>query len=87
MIRRIASAGGVLAMMCALVVPSGQALAEDSGKAAGRHDVITWGAGADRLGEGVAGRGYRLVVHTSAGGDNLRIRLSNAFGDRPVTFD
>lgn len=87
MIRRIASAGGALAMMCALAVPSGQALAEDSGKVARRHDVITWGAGADRLGEGVAGRGYRLVVHTSAGGDNLRIRLSNAFGDRPVTFD
>lgn len=52
-----------------------------------RHDVITWGAAADRMGEGVADRGYRLVVHTSVGGDGLRVRLSNAFGDRPVTFD
>jgi lysophospholipase L1-like esterase len=52
-----------------------------------RHDVVTWAASADRLGEGVADRGYRLVVHTSVGGSDLRIRLSNAFGDRPVTFD
>lgn len=50
-------------------------------------EVVTWGASADRLGEGVADRAYRLVVHTSAGGSDLRIRLSNAFGDRPITFD
>ncbi|MEV0642746.1 SGNH/GDSL hydrolase family protein [Streptomyces sp. NPDC050619] len=49
--------------------------------------VITWGASADRLGEGAADRGYRLVVHTSVAGRDPRIRLSNAFGDRPVTFD
>ncbi|MET7476069.1 SGNH/GDSL hydrolase family protein [Streptomyces sp. NPDC005648] len=52
-----------------------------------RHDVVTWGASADRMGDGVADRAYRLVVHTSVGGAGLRIRLSNAFGDRPVTFD
>ncbi|MFI5822379.1 SGNH/GDSL hydrolase family protein [Streptomyces rishiriensis] len=52
-----------------------------------RPDVVTWGASAGRLGEGVADRGYRLVVRTSAGGAGLRIRLTNAFGDRPVTFD
>ncbi len=51
------------------------------------HDVVTWAATADRMGEGVAGRAYRLVVHTSAAGTDPRIRLSNAFGDRPVTFD
>jgi lysophospholipase L1-like esterase len=50
-------------------------------------DVITWGASAERMGVAVADRSYRLVVHTSAGGDDLRVRLSNAFGDRPVTFD
>ncbi|MFB6768157.1 SGNH/GDSL hydrolase family protein [Streptomyces sp. NPDC056337] len=87
MTRRIASAGGALAMVLTLAVPSGHALAADSGRAAGRHSTITWGASADRVGEGVAGRGYRLVVRTSVGGDHLRIRLSNAFGDRPVTFD
>ncbi|MDR6979595.1 lysophospholipase L1-like esterase [Streptomyces sp. 3330] len=56
-------------------------------RAADTGDVVTWAASADRLGEGVADRGYRLVVRTSVGGDDLRIRLTNAFGDRPVTFD
>ncbi|WP_405726407.1 SGNH/GDSL hydrolase family protein [Streptomyces sp. NBC_00028] len=51
------------------------------------YGVVTWGASADRMGEGVADRGYRMVVHTSVAGRDLRIRLSNAFGDRPVTFD
>ncbi|QMV12115.1 SGNH/GDSL hydrolase family protein [Streptomyces lincolnensis] len=37
--------------------------------------------------EAAADRGHRLVVRTSVGGHDLRIRLSNAFGDRPVTFD
>ncbi|WP_329332031.1 SGNH/GDSL hydrolase family protein [Streptomyces sp. NBC_00663] len=49
--------------------------------------VVTWGASADRMGDGVADRGYRMVVHTSVAGRDPRIRLSNAFGDRPVTFD
>ncbi|MGQ5649052.1 SGNH/GDSL hydrolase family protein [Streptomyces sp. EKR5.2] len=71
----------VLITACLQAAP---AAAQASG---GRHDVITWGASADRLGDAVADRSYRLVVHTSAAGDDLRIRLSNAFGDRPVTFD
>ncbi|MFI6369354.1 SGNH/GDSL hydrolase family protein [Streptomyces sp. NPDC050546] len=48
--------------------------------------VVTWASSADRVGEAVDGRGYRLVVHTSVGGSGLRVRLSNAFGDQPVTF-
>ncbi|GGJ29712.1 SGNH/GDSL hydrolase family protein [Streptomyces brasiliensis] len=58
-----------------------------AGAADAPHDVVTWAASADRLGDGVAGRGYRLVVHTSVAGSDLRIRLSNAFGDRPLTLD
>jgi lysophospholipase L1-like esterase len=57
------------------------------GAPADRREVVTWGASADRMGVAAADRGYRLVVHTSAGGSDLRIRLSNAFGDRPLTFD
>ncbi|MFF5022651.1 SGNH/GDSL hydrolase family protein [Streptomyces collinus] len=49
--------------------------------------VVTWAASADRLDDGGADRGYRLVVRTSVGGTDLRVRLSNAFGDRPLTFD
>ncbi|MCX5059847.1 SGNH/GDSL hydrolase family protein [Streptomyces sp. NBC_00452] len=51
------------------------------------RSVVTWGASADRMGDSAADRGYRLIVRTSAAGSGLRIRLSNAFGDRPVTFD
>ncbi|MFE2045663.1 SGNH/GDSL hydrolase family protein [Streptomyces sp. NPDC059477] len=89
-------------MLLALIVPSGQAMAAAPAAPAGavtagttaataasasRHDVVTWGASAQDVGTGVADRAFRLVVRTSVGGDNLRIRLSNAFGDRPVTFD
>ncbi|MFD9219000.1 SGNH/GDSL hydrolase family protein [Streptomyces sp. NPDC060064] len=54
--------------------------------AAGQRPVVTWAASADRLGEAVSDRSYRLVVHTSGGGRGLRIRVSNAFGDRPLTL-
>ncbi|GAA2472512.1 SGNH/GDSL hydrolase family protein [Streptomyces longisporus] len=57
------------------------------GAPADRREVVTWGASAERMNDAVADRGYRLVVHTSTTGSDLRIRLSNAFGDRPVTFD
>ncbi|MER7936101.1 MULTISPECIES: SGNH/GDSL hydrolase family protein [unclassified Streptomyces] len=56
-------------------------------RTASRHDVVTWAASADRLGEGTADRSYRLVVRTSAAGSGARVRLSNAFGDRPLTLD
>ncbi|MFJ4922890.1 SGNH/GDSL hydrolase family protein [Streptomyces sp. NPDC088725] len=49
--------------------------------------VVTWAASAVRL--DVAGSPdltCRLIVRTSAGGRNLRVRLSNAFGERPVVF-
>ncbi|MEU7658143.1 SGNH/GDSL hydrolase family protein [Streptomyces lincolnensis] len=49
--------------------------------------VVTWASSAARMDEAAADRGHRLVVRTSVGGHDLRIRLSNAFGDRPVTFD
>ncbi|MEV6114419.1 SGNH/GDSL hydrolase family protein [Streptomyces sp. NPDC052109] len=49
--------------------------------------VVTWAASADRVGEGAAGQGYRLIVHTSVGGTALRVRVTNAFGDRPLTLD
>ncbi|MFE4537116.1 SGNH/GDSL hydrolase family protein [Streptomyces scopuliridis] len=52
----------------------------------GTHTVVTWGASAEKQGPGPADRGYRLIVRTSVGGTDLRIRLSNAFGDHPVTF-
>ncbi|GGR52976.1 lysophospholipase L1-like esterase [Nocardioides luteus] len=55
------------------------------------HPVGTWGASADKVSgdagaAGLADRSVRNLVHTSLGGSGVRITLSNAFGDRPVTF-
>ncbi|MGW2420437.1 SGNH/GDSL hydrolase family protein [Streptomyces sp. NPDC001709] len=55
--------------------------------AASASGVVTWAASADRMGEGTAGQDYRLVVHTSVGGTGLRVRVTNAFGDRPLALD
>ncbi|WP_037863029.1 SGNH/GDSL hydrolase family protein [Streptomyces sp. NRRL S-340] len=66
---------------------SGHAVSVRAASGARSHEVVTWGASADRLGSGVPDRAYRLVVHTSVAGSAPRIRLSNAFGDRPLTFD
>ncbi|MFF1256057.1 MULTISPECIES: SGNH/GDSL hydrolase family protein [unclassified Streptomyces] len=74
----------VIAASWAPVAASATARAGPSGA---RHEVITWGASADRMGDAVSGHSYRLVVRTSVGGDGLRIRLSHAFGDQPATFD
>ncbi|MFE2631468.1 SGNH/GDSL hydrolase family protein [Streptomyces sp. NPDC059374] len=74
-----AAAAALLTVLVCAAPPAGASTAP--------HDVVTWAASADALGTGVAGRGHRLVVHTSVGGTGVRVRLSNAFGDRPITFD
>ncbi|WP_030896125.1 SGNH/GDSL hydrolase family protein [Streptomyces sp. NRRL S-474] len=77
-----------LAMGCASGdLPEREAPPRSPGATAPAGDgVVTWASTADRVGVAVDGRGYRLVVRTSVGGTGLRVRLSNAFGDRPVTF-
>ncbi|WP_226377526.1 GDSL-type esterase/lipase family protein [Haloterrigena turkmenica] len=37
--------------------------------------------------EGFEDETLRLMIRTSVGGNGVRIRLSNTFGDEPVTFD
>ncbi|MER8158313.1 SGNH/GDSL hydrolase family protein [Streptomyces sp. NPDC094472] len=80
--RRAGVGGAAAALLTAAALHATPAEAAGS-----RHDVVTWAASADRLGDGTPDRGYRMVVHTSVGGSDLRIRLSNAFGDRPLTLD
>ncbi|WP_254395474.1 SGNH/GDSL hydrolase family protein [Streptomyces sp. AC512_CC834] len=48
----------------------------------------TWAAAAsDTVGEtGFAGYTIRNLVHTSIGGERIRVKLSNALGTRPVRF-
>ncbi|MET9449908.1 SGNH/GDSL hydrolase family protein [Streptomyces cinerochromogenes] len=82
--RRIAAAL-LTAVACQSAPPARAATPPDpTTRASG---VVTWAASADRMGEGTAGQGYRLVVHTSTGGSDLRVRFTNAFGDRPLTLD
>lgn len=66
---------------------------EGAGGAAGLHWVGTW-ASAPQLVEtanlppppGLSGNTLRQVVYVSIGGHELRLRLSNAYGDGPVTM-
>ncbi|MGW2648012.1 SGNH/GDSL hydrolase family protein [Streptomyces sp. NPDC001393] len=82
-VRRVAAVL-LTAVVCQSAPARAGALPASAEQASG---VVTWAASADRMGEGTAGEGYRLIVHTSVGGDDLRIRLSNAFGDRSLTVD
>lgn len=52
------------------------------------NEVVTWGASHVRLDEPAdfGDMTVRNLVHTSIGGRGLQVTLSNAFGDRPVTF-
>ncbi|MFD0065306.1 SGNH/GDSL hydrolase family protein [Streptomyces sp. NPDC056690] len=84
--RRLAAIAVTLVIAAAWAPAAASATAR-AGPSGARHDVITWGASADRMGDAVSDHSYRLVVHTSVGGDGLRVRLSNAFGDQPATFD
>jgi lysophospholipase L1-like esterase len=54
------------------------------------HWTATWGAGGGAPAAGVArqefsGQTLRMVVHASKGGNRVRIRLSNEFGNTPLT--
>ncbi|MFF2190590.1 SGNH/GDSL hydrolase family protein [Streptomyces sp. NPDC058155] len=81
---------GVLALGAALLgpahVPSATAAGTGVVPAPPAKSVVTWAASADRTGEAGADRSYRLIVRTSVGGTGLRVRLSNAFGDRPLVI-
>ncbi|MFF3749353.1 SGNH/GDSL hydrolase family protein [Streptomyces sp. NPDC002018] len=82
-----------LALAAVLAVPTASyassaasASAGSPARPAATTPVVTWGASADRLDAAVADQTHRVVVRTSAGGSGLRVRLSNAFGEQPVTF-
>ena len=50
------------------------------------HQIGTWAASADRTTATLDSQTVRDIVHTSIGGSDVQIRLSNAFGTTPVTF-
>ncbi|OIJ98490.1 G-D-S-L family lipolytic protein [Streptomyces sp. MUSC 14] len=79
----------VAALLTAAVCQSlpAQAAAALPGSVTRVTGVVTWAASADRMSEGAADESYRMIVHTSVGGSALRVRVTNAFGDRPLTLD
>lgn len=80
------TAAALLTALVCQTVPAhaGGTLPEPATRATG---VVTWAASADRMGDGTAGQGYRLIIRSSIGGSDLRVRFTNAFGDRPLTLD
>ncbi|MGH3351173.1 MAG: SGNH/GDSL hydrolase family protein [Nocardioides sp.] len=86
---RIAAPGLALTAVIAMATFAPAAVAP--AQAVPVHPVATWGASpatvtGDAGANGVADQSVRNLVHTSLGGSGVRITLSNAFGDRPVTF-
>lgn len=51
------------------------------------HEVDTWAASPADIGGVYSDTTVRNIVHTNIGGSGLRVRLSNAFGSKPATFD
>jgi lysophospholipase L1-like esterase len=51
------------------------------------HQIDTWTTSADNLGGPYTDKTVRNLVHTTIAGSGVRVRLSNAFGTVPVTFD
>ncbi|WP_267244059.1 SGNH/GDSL hydrolase family protein [Streptomyces sp. PR69] len=89
----LAAAGGLLLAQPALAQPA-RAVAEPA-PATGTAPAPapwygTWGAAPapaapDGISqEGLDNRTVRMIVHTSVGGDELRLRLSNAYGVQPL---
>ncbi|GAB3451772.1 GDSL-type esterase/lipase family protein [Actinophytocola sediminis] len=55
-------------------------------RATERDRTGTWMAAPSRLDATVAGQTVRMIAHTSVGGRDARVRLSNVHGTAPVTF-
>ncbi|MDP1793598.1 MAG: hypothetical protein Q8K63_05605 [Acidimicrobiales bacterium] len=55
-------------------------------RAAQFHWVGAWAAAPQAGGAAVSNETFRLFVHTSLGGSQLRLRFSNRYGDAPLTL-
>jgi len=82
------------AVLAALLVNVGAASAATADLASGQHWVASWGASQQLVepanalpSEHWRDTSLRQVVHLSLGGSRLRVRISNAYGDAPLTVD
>jgi hypothetical protein len=68
---------------CFVVAQPGSA----KGNAANQHWVGTWSTSSVEQGPAFEGQTLRQIVRISIGGEHLRIRFSNRFGDVPLVID
>lgn len=81
--RRILAALSVLALSTTLVGASaGNANAPSEAEWVGTWTAAPAAAGAGSSALGFTNQSVRMIVHTSVGGEGLRIRISDTFGDR-----
>jgi lysophospholipase L1-like esterase len=83
--RRVGASLLVTAMGAAGLV---SAASPDDASGGGRSGLVTtWGAADDIAGGSLSDMTVRNVLRTSVGGKELRIRISNGFGDQPLVSD
>jgi lysophospholipase L1-like esterase len=81
-------AGAVAAVAFAVPATTPQASAETSARSNGPHWVGVWAASpTDAASQSLADRTVRTIITPLGSGRRLRIRLSNEFGDQPITID
>ncbi|MGW1347111.1 SGNH/GDSL hydrolase family protein [Kribbella sp. NPDC002412] len=83
--RRVGASLLVMAVGAAGLVDS--AAPDSADGAGGTQLVTTWGASDDIAGGTLSDMTVRNIVRTSVGGSDLRIRLTNAYGDQPLVTD
>jgi len=77
------AAAAILATAALLTMPAGASAASCTGT----HWVGAWATSpSDGTGKGYRDQTLRLIVRPTLSGRRLRVRLSNRFGEQPVTF-
>ncbi|MGC5165721.1 SGNH/GDSL hydrolase family protein [Luteimicrobium sp. DT211] len=76
------------ALVATAVAPAGAGTPHDPPASGGRSWVATWGMSpSGKVDNGCVSCTIRDVVHTSVGGDKVRVHLSNVFGTAPLVVD
>ncbi|MCW2947389.1 MAG: hypothetical protein JWR24_4106 [Actinoallomurus sp.] len=88
--KTITGTTALLVAAAGIAVLASNAAASASSAVAGDkqvHELDTWTGSPADIGTVYSDTTVRNIVHTSIGGSGLRVRLSNAFGSGPATFD
>jgi lysophospholipase L1-like esterase len=81
------AATAAVALLFSAALAAHQPTVSTTASAAPARLTETWASAATDLGGPYTDKTVRNIVHTTIGGTGVRVRLSNAFGTVPVTFD